>query len=558
MGSTEPPNGDSPRHPVTPSPRHLVIPLLVLGGLLVLSVPLFLCMPLEFDVLLYDVGARSVLGGAVYYRDYFEINLPGILWLHLGIRSALGWSSEAIRAVDLAFVAAIGWLLCRWLKGVGCPAAWRAWTAVALAAFYFSTSEWCHCQRDTWMLLPVLGALFLRERQVARLTRPGGPQAPTLAWGAVEGFLWAAAVWIKPHALVMALVCWLLSILLAWRRRLAKTGLALDLTGLLSGGLLAALPGVVWLWSSGAWESFWDIQRNWNPEYLSALGVGSSGGRQLLNLTETFFPWMLAHLAAVPAAIFFVGRGLGGPVRALPVANPGAVAARALLAALYLAWLGQALFLQSDLDYHQVPPVFLAIALVGSVPWKGGVRRAVGCTGILFLGFALFHFPFLEAERLALWGRCLTEGSSAETYNTLAQFPSRADWVALERVASYLRRQSLRDGELTCYDAWTISLYQDLGLKPSTRYCYFDVWYAIFTSHRREMRAALAGCPQRFVVSDLRAADLAAWPPEGVFSKPYRFPAPLRRRFPWSQPGVFRAGWYMVHRCASPPRGIRP
>ena len=33
------------------------------------------------------------------------------------------------------------------------------WVAALLFAFYLSTSEFCHAQRDVWMLLPALAAL---------------------------------------------------------------------------------------------------------------------------------------------------------------------------------------------------------------------------------------------------------------------------------------------------------------------------------------------------------------------------------------------------------------
>ena len=70
-------------------------------GWLVLAVPLFIGMPLNSDTALYDVQARCVLNGGVAYRDIIEPNLPGALWIHLGIRSVAGWSSEIMRAVDL-------------------------------------------------------------------------------------------------------------------------------------------------------------------------------------------------------------------------------------------------------------------------------------------------------------------------------------------------------------------------------------------------------------------------------------------------------------------------
>src|SRR5712692_3196119 len=85
-----------------------------LCGFLLLCLPLFVCLPLWADVTLYDLAARSVLRGGVHYRDIFDTNLPGMLWLHLAVRAALGWSTEALRLVDISVFALSVLLLARW------------------------------------------------------------------------------------------------------------------------------------------------------------------------------------------------------------------------------------------------------------------------------------------------------------------------------------------------------------------------------------------------------------------------------------------------------------
>ena len=52
-------------------------------AVLVLGVPVFVCMPLTSDVVLYDLQARTVHAGGVAYRDIFETNLPGMIWVHM-------------------------------------------------------------------------------------------------------------------------------------------------------------------------------------------------------------------------------------------------------------------------------------------------------------------------------------------------------------------------------------------------------------------------------------------------------------------------------------------
>src|SRR5262249_35227644 len=150
-----------------------------------------LCMGLDSDATQWDLCTRTVLHGGVLYRDAFENNLPGMLWLHAAVRSLLGWSTAALRAADLLLVAAAVWLLVRQVPAAAGSAA-RVGLAAVLALFYFSTSEWCHCQRDTWMLPAALLALTLRQRQARRLT-----ERAVTGWAFVEGVLWGSAFWVK-------------------------------------------------------------------------------------------------------------------------------------------------------------------------------------------------------------------------------------------------------------------------------------------------------------------------------------------------------------------------
>src|SRR5437879_5514981 len=73
--------------------------------LLAVHLPAFLRMPLDTDVTQYDLCARTVLRGGVFYRDALDTNLPGMLWCQMAIRSLAGWSSEALRVADAALVA---------------------------------------------------------------------------------------------------------------------------------------------------------------------------------------------------------------------------------------------------------------------------------------------------------------------------------------------------------------------------------------------------------------------------------------------------------------------
>ncbi len=127
------------------------------------------------------------------------------------------------------------------------------------------------------------------------------------------------------------------------------------------------------------------------------------------------------------------------------------------------------------------------------------------------------------------------------------------DWVDLEQVAKCLSDQGVEDGELTCFEGRAVPLYIELGVTPSTRYAYFDSILTLFPRHRPVLREALAASPQRYLVSDLCHMNLTrpqarAVGPDGELSLPPAFPSSHKDLYPWTEPIVFRAGRYLVHR----------
>jgi hypothetical protein len=531
------------------------------GLLLVLlaGVPLFLCMPLYADVTTFDLGARNLLRGGVHYRDAYDNGLPGMVWLHAGIRALLGWRSEAIRLVDVLVVAGVVGLLVLWLRALGLSHAALVWTAVVLFGFYFATPEVCHCQRDVWMLLPALGALLLRGRQVTASAAAQASLRGVAARAAAEGFCWGLAVWVKPFVLLPALACWLLAAVLIGRAATRPLRvLAVDAAGLVVGGLLAAAPGVAWLHWSGTWPYFCDTLWGWDADYYRLATTGVLGRTTFL--LRQFEPWGWVHLAAVPIAVWALWP-VFAPASRAPSPAPSEPRREALLAAFYLAWLAQGNYLQYGYLYHLALAFLLALAVVAGRRWLPGDSppRWALLTG--FLGLALVRHPLADLGRTALWPRCWQEGSTPDLQNRLALStePRRPDWVALDQVAAYLKEHPVGDGELTCYSFGTTPLYLQLDVEPSTRFVSGIDDIVTGAPHRAKVvRAELAASRQRYVVTDLQflAADLRAagvpqeraaeWA-EGHHSVLPDFPRAFRTRYPWTEPIVFRAGPYVVH-----------
>ena len=518
--------------------------------LLAVGTPLFIRMPLTNDAVFYDLQARVLLNGGTLYQDILEPNLPGVIWLHAAIRTLFGDSTEALRLFDLAVFAGIVALCVRWLRVSGSGSRAAAWFAAGATLYYLSISEWCHGQRHTWMLLPSLAALSVRAWRTRRLLavdveiRPGA----TVGWSAVEGILWGAAVWLKPHVALPGLAAWCVSQCLVRRRRY----FLLDACGMLGGGLLVGALGVWWLIDAGSWPAFYETLTEWNPHYFRAGREHWTSGR-FAAMSVRMWPWSVLHLAAIPIAVAGLWQML--PARGSGNATAARVAAP-LLAAFYLGWCVHAFLLQHLFDYVHVPAQLIALLLVAcwissksQVPATSKVWRTATYA---FAALALIASPLLHSENYRLWTECVQGPNSPHLRDKLSHFqnPNRED---LARIASFLKRSGVSNCDVCCYNSDLVSLYETLDLQPPTRFVYLQELLVFFPERQREIGEALGRAPHRFVVTDLVSCGLARPQaeeigPDGPLAPPPAYRRLPQNQFPWSEPVVYRAGTYLVHR----------
>lgn len=547
--------------------RSVWFPRVVTAALLVAGLPLFLRMPLWCDLTLYDVAARNLLDGGVHYRDVFDTNLPGFVWALAAVRAALGFSPFALRCVDLVIVTGVVVLIDRVAKRGGATPATRWWAVAGAAMLYPFAVEMAHCQRDTWMALPVMAAVLLRVRRAA------APPARPFAASFAEGVLWAAAVWVKPHVVAMAAGVWLVSAYRVARGHPRPwRALGLDLLGNLAGGLLVGGAGVLALVATGTWPYFWEVMTLWAPEYAEL------GHRELWELDPPmrwdqelhwFPPWSLLLVPTVPLAVLSIldaapwagGQDAGrpGPVgRLLPGglwdrdAGPDARFARAVLSALWLAWALQAFFVQRGFMYvhmaetlvmlglwaaHRwaVPFVVLVWVLLTSAAWVVADHHPAVREALLevarhdgtpdsgepdreryFVRHPLAYWP-----RTRCWGECWrTDLSERETYALWDRVKRYQDheaspgWEELAEVADFLRERGVKDGELIAWHDSPHVLYLTAGLKPGLRFMHINTAVGISGRSRHVVMCELgakAGTA-RFAVSDLGWAALGQKP----------------------------------------------
>jgi hypothetical protein len=459
---------------------------------------------------------------------------------------------------------------------VGASPATRSWAAVLLFFFYFATSEWTHCQRDTWMLLPCLVALELRRRQVIRLGDAGALSRAGL-WGFVEGLFWGGAVWIKPVVVFPALACWLTSAVWTWRAgdpwgRLPACQhsagwkpaprLALDLGALLLGGLVAGGLGCAWLEASGTWPYLVDTLLHSNRGYYADLERFPllERCRQMVTM---LCPWGLLYLLTVPAAGFALVRGLRSAPAGFADLTPERSLALVLFAAFFAGWFFQMTFVQKHHEYVLAPGILLSLTLALGSAWLSRLSLLRAAPLLVVVIVALVHHPVLCRDRLELWGRCWAEGGSPDLKNRLTLMDPQfaPDWVNLRRVEDFLRHEGVQDRELVCFNSSSMPLYRELQTVPPIGVPHFD---HVPRQHflLEPVRQMLNAAPTRFVVSDLVCLRHPPGADDNAEdSNELRLPAWVPPRwaetYPWCEPVVFRAGRYRVHRVTGPVRELK-
>ncbi len=576
-----------------------------LVGFLVLVLPLFLCLSLWVDTDYYGIWAWEILHGRVLEKELNAFQKPPAMAWVLTIPLALvGWRPVAVRLLDFTFVTAIVWMLTRWLRPMGLSRAARVWTALALYAFYLSTAEWCHAQPDVWMMLPALGALYMRRLQTADALAGRGSLREALALGMAEGFLWGLACLFKPFVVVPGFLAWLLSTLLVYLRRPGVVRrLTLATVGVLVGGCFAGGIWMAWLLIGGGWSYYWEDFRAWGGGYYR---LSPPLTRRLIYLFTQFPPWGLANAAALviaAGALWRVVRGARRPKRRL--ASTNRLIQETLLAAFYLGWLVVGNYIQFQFDYHIVPPMLLAITLVAArcpVIFRalrlGGYRwvfarlpcgrlalRAPAAWGLLLLLVAVLalRHPLLKRDRLRLWAQCVRTGGTPEIQDDLALrcdqslpvriqsrefdlggywMPSHVQSEDLARVANFLRSQHVGDGELVCFATHTTALLLELDVAPSSRLLLPYNLLSLYPDKLDQLAEALNAHieRQRFAVTDVSAVyngDMAKYLAQpNLLALPEDFPPDMAATFPWYEPVVFRSGPYLVHRIRGPIRAL--
>lgn len=519
----------------------------LLSIVILLFAPLFIAQPLWADASLYDVCAQEILAGRVLYRDIVDVNFPGIVWMHVCVRTMFGWSTEALRIVDLLVVCVIAGLL----VSIGAPKAKASLKIASVAAtltYYTACPSICHCQRDIWMMLFSSSALAL---SVARWRIEG--VTSRVAMSALEGLLWGAAVWMKPYIVIVAVCCWLYRTLIDWRSK--HSGLAALLfenAALLGGGLIAGALGCTWLWSTESWPHFWDFVLGWSVEYRDHGTTLPIRGIRFLVWTIQSLPWSLVSWISIPIAVLTIHNGT---VQRLEINDSSNSIGKPILAIYYLSWLVQALLFQHPHEYVIAIALLPGLGVLTSWMQVSNREFAAYAAVVCFAVAALLTHPLLTQDKRSAWLLCIREGGTPRVKDIL-DTPrlafGEAHWQDLASVEQFLRKANTRDDALLCWDDSSHPLFTQLRVSPASRFPHAAAWLRFFPERRSELLAEFENCGATYVVTDLLLAGVS---PEVARSEagrdvaqlPAQLPKQLAAEFPWRERVVFRAGRYLVH-----------
>jgi len=542
---------------------HFTLRILLLI-LVVTQGPVFLAQTLTPDAVMYDLQARCALTGGVLYRDIFEPNLPGVVWIHMAVRSIAGWSSQVLRGFDLLIFAASAFLLSRMVPGTGhCsgkPAGWGV--VLLLSLFYLGTLEWCHCQRDSWMLLPALVALTLHSRWLVRCSASARLNNRThFVLGSYEGAFWASAFWIKPHVAIPAIGVLIAgSLILRQPRAVFLHGLGVLAAGILIGGL-----GIGWMMANGCWDWFLDTMLSWNARYVQS-GRDRWTIEKFIVLNRHFSPWFWLHLPGMLIAIQTLKRGLthSSPDHTIPPAEP-----RVLLSSLYIGWTCQAFLLQQPFDYVHVPGLLMAVTLccawLAEFDDQTSPARPllkVACVG--FLLCVALTSPLLRPGRLSrvptCWSALLGYPLTPDAKDAISRIPLPR-WTELQPMLDRITKTGLAQQSLLAHSCYLIHVYPEAGYQAPMRYVYLDVLARLFPEDRLLFLQAVADSSARWVVADLVESGwsgVVAEIPSAELLPAALESHPAGTLFPWNQTPVFRSGGYVLFRLDQPIGDISP
>jgi hypothetical protein len=216
--------------------------------------------------------------GFVPYRDVFDVNMFGTVFVHVVASRIFGYGDVGMRCFDLVWLTAL--CACTWciLRRLDNRAAWAG--AIGFAWLYLTQSEMQLLQRDYLTLLPIAAAVAVA------LSRGRIAYCPMLR-AFLIGILFGLASTLKPQALLGLPV---VACFGSWQpgqdtiaSRQTRPTWMRQLALAAAGCTVPLGAGFLWLWVQGALPYFMDIALHYWPIYTRLI---FDGGIHTANVAE--------------------------------------------------------------------------------------------------------------------------------------------------------------------------------------------------------------------------------------------------------------------------------
>lgn len=146
------------------------------------------------DVPIMIYCARLIDSGFVPYKDFFDMNTPGIYFISFFAAKIFGWSDLSFRIFDLLCLSALLFFTALWLKPFGKLASVSS--ALLFGLYYLNDTPYLILQREYIALLPLSAMLWLTS-SVIKLSK-----SKILF---LSGILTGICVSIKPQFILLSL-----------------------------------------------------------------------------------------------------------------------------------------------------------------------------------------------------------------------------------------------------------------------------------------------------------------------------------------------------------------
>lgn len=298
------------------------------------------------------------------YRDFFDVNMPGVHLFHLFLGRVFGYEDFGLRCADLLYLCCLMVVTSLWMKKFGWRAAILSVVVFGLAYLRLGSSN--SLQRDFLLLLPVSLSLFV-------LFVPTGLDIRLRA--CLIGFLFGVAATVKPHAILgLPLVVGFL----VWQMHISECIQAFNIRKSLWTGAWAVLGlvapiGVMILMmlKLGILVDFLEIAKDYWPLYGALSGLSNLIGLAKLNyqikLYFAFGGFSLLLVPAVLAGYLFIWDSCSEP------SSKGMVI---LLGGLAITYSFYVLIAGKFWPYHWMPFAFFTVLLTSTclaIPMHGRV-----------------------------------------------------------------------------------------------------------------------------------------------------------------------------------------